>query len=247
MSIKTSILNLVQTGYDLVLQFVAGLDDDARTATGDEGLWSAKDHLAHTAAWQLHHLEPPPGETEYALTSHDVNAINAEIYAKHREQPWADVLAAVRRAYELETARLTALSDADLLVNVADPGHADRPAWRTTIGDHYTHVLMHLAQFHFDRQQRAQGLEYYRLMVDPLLALDDAPGWRALTLYNQACLYALAGSPQEAITVLHQALTLAPDLIPWSKDDPDLDSLRTEPAYLALMAEIDQVPTPAEE
>ena len=88
MSIKTSILNLVQTGYDLVLQFVAGLDDDARTATGDEGLWSAKDHLAHTAAWQLHHLEPPPGETEYALTSHDVNTTTAEIYAKHRETFW---------------------------------------------------------------------------------------------------------------------------------------------------------------
>jgi tetratricopeptide (TPR) repeat protein len=247
MSIKTSVLNLVQAGHDHVLAFVAGLDDDARTATGSADFWSARDHLAHIVTWQLHHLEPPPGETERALTFQDVGAINADIFAKHRAQPWADVLADLQRGYDLQTAYLNTVDEAGLLANIADPGQPYRPAWRIIVANHYTHALMHLAQFHFDRQQPDQGLEYYRLMVDPLLTLDDSAEWQALTRYNQACLYALAGSPQQAITVLREALIRAPDLIPWSREDPDLDSLRTEPAYVTLMAEVDQTPSPSQE
>lgn len=247
MGIKHQVLDLIHAGYDHMLAFVARLDEKARAA-GDLGdSWSAKDHLAHVAAWQLHRLEPQPAETVDALTSQDVNAINAEIYARHHDQPWAEVLAGLQRAYELETAHLQDLAEEDLLAVVAESGRSARPAWRVHVSDHYTHVLQHLAQYHLDRQQRAQGLEYYRLMVDPLLTLDDSVEWQAVTRYNQACLYALAGSSQEAIPVLREALTRAPDLVPWSREDPDLDSLRTEPAYLALMAEFDQVPKPAKE
>lgn len=247
MGIKHQILDLIHAGYDHVLAFVAGLGEDARAVAGADDLWSAKDHLAHIATWQLQRLEPQPGETGDALTSQDVNAINAEIYARHHDQPWAEVLAGLQRAYELETAHIQDGAEEDLLVVVAESGRSDRPAWRVHVSDHYTHVLQHLAQYHLDRQQRAQGLEYYRLMVDPLLTLDDSVEWQAVTRYNQACLYALAGSPQEAIPVLREALTRAPDLVPWSREDPDLDSLRTDPAYLALIAEIDAVQKPAKE
>lgn len=247
MRIKDQVLDLIQGGYDHIQAFVAGLNDEARATTGPDDLWSAKDHLAHIAAWQLHHLEPQPGETDYALTSQDVNAINAEIYTRHHDRPWAEVLADLQRAYDLETAHIQHLSEEDLLTVVVEAGRSARPAWRVHVSDHYTHVLQHLAQYYLDRQQPDQGLEYYRLMVDPLLTLDDSAEWQGVTRYNQACLYALAGSPREAIPALRDALTRVPDLVAWSKEDPDLDSLRAEPAYLALMAELDRTPSPAQE
>lgn len=247
MGIKDQVLHLIQTGYDHLQSFGAGLDDEARTASGTLSLWSAKDHLAHIATWQLHRLDPQPGATDYALSTQDINAINADIRAQRHDQPWDDILVDLRRAYDLETARVAAMSDADLATITAEPDRPVRPAWRVVVADHYTHVLQHLAQYYLDRQQRDQGLEYYRLMVDPVLTLDDSAEWQGVTRYNQACLYALAGSPQEAIPVLREALTRAPDLVPWSREDPDLDSLHTEPAYLALMTEIDAAHKPAEE
>jgi len=52
--------------------------------------------------------------------------------------------------------------------------------------------------------------------------------------YNLACCYALAGQAEKAMDALREALRLAPDLTEWSKQDPDLVSLRERPDYQSL-------------
>ena len=55
-------------------------------------------------------------------------------------------------------------------------------------------------------------------------------------LYNLACFYATTGQPDKALPLLPEALRLRPDLVEWSKEDSDLDTLRDMPAFQALYA-----------
>ena len=52
--------------------------------------------------------------------------------------------------------------------------------------------------------------------------------------YNLACVYALSGLKDQAIQAVKESFPLNPYLVEWSKKDSDLDSIRQEPAFLAL-------------
>jgi hypothetical protein len=47
----------------------------------------------------------------------------------------------------------------------------------------------------------------------------------------------LIGDKEVAIKKLEEAFPLSPDMIEWSKSDSDLDNIRDEPGYLALVSE----------
>jgi adenylate cyclase len=65
-------------------------------------------------------------------------------------------------------------------------------------------------------------------------AIDSSPG-DSVMLYNGACLYARLGDPKRAIATLHQAVSAGVVNFGWMKQDPDLDTLREEPAFMELM------------
>ena len=67
-----------------------------------------------------------------------------------------------------------------------------------------------------------------------LLSVDSDPQWNGIVRYNLACHYALGGQNQVAIQGLQQALALNPGLREGSQEDPDLASLRHEPAFQAI-------------
>jgi len=68
-----------------------------------------------------------------------------------------------------------------------------------------------------------------------MAALDPASSWQGTVEYNLACFYALHNLPQAALDCLASAFAQNPDLIDWSKQDPDLDSLRSHPTFQALI------------
>ena len=55
------------------------------------------------------------------------------------------------------------------------------------------------------------------------------------TRYNIACLYARAGRTDDALDLLENSITFRR----WIENDPDLESLRAEPRYRALIARLD--------
>lgn len=55
-----------------------------------------------------------------------------------------------------------------------------------------------------------------------------------LNLYNLACAYAVTGRADRALALLSEALRLDSDLVETSKHDPDLDTLRDDPAFQAI-------------
>ena len=54
--------------------------------------------------------------------------------------------------------------------------------------------------------------------------------------YNEACRLAVSGDTEAALASLARAFELGFDDLQFADDDPDLDSLRRQPAFLNLMA-----------
>jgi hypothetical protein len=67
-----------------------------------------------------------------------------------------------------------------------------------------------------------------------LISLNDAEKWQAVPHYNLACIYALTGNSKESIHHLRIALKHNPEFVDWSKQDPDLESIRSDPSYQEL-------------
>ena len=70
-----------------------------------------------------------------------------------------------------------------------------------------------------------------------LLSLDENTHYQAQSIYNLACYYALSGDKVNSIENLSRAFELSPDMVEWSRSDPDLTSIWDEPEYRALVEE----------
>jgi tetratricopeptide (TPR) repeat protein len=79
--------------------------------------------------------------------------------------------------------------------------------------------------------QRELGLQWARrsLESDP----DDA-----MMQYNTGCFYAVQGEPEEALTCLDKAIRLGYGHREWVDNDPDWDSLRTDPRFQVLLKKL---------
>jgi serine/threonine protein kinase/Tfp pilus assembly protein PilF len=79
--------------------------------------------------------------------------------------------------------------------------------------------------------QRERGLQWAKrsLESDP----DDA-----MMQYNTGCFYAVQGEPEEALTCLDKAIRLGYGHREWVDNDPDWDSLRTDPRFQVLLKKL---------
>src|SRR3546814_6606032 len=59
-----------------------------------------------------------------------------------------------------------------------------------------------------------------------------------MVLYNVACLYTTQGNPQRALELLEEAVRLGFGDRAWMETDSDLEPLRSEPRFQALLASI---------
>lgn len=135
---------------------VARLTEEQFTAPGAGGDWSAKDVLAHVAAWEqgiaalLQHQ--PRGAAmgiEGDASTMDIDTINRHVYELHRERPASDVLAMAREAHERVVAVISTLDDADLQKPYKDfsdqqDSNPDEPIINAIAGDTYEHYEEHL-------------------------------------------------------------------------------------------------------
>jgi hypothetical protein len=220
------------------LALADGLEAAERERAGTWEEWSARDALAHSAAWKASVADElaraARGEPSRRGDDHDYEVENKRIYDEHAGKDWAEITALVREAHEALVGELERLSQADLERQDLVPWQEERPVWRLFAGNGVIHALLHVADVY-----RQQGdLERYAELVGggglPLAELDDSPAWQGTTRYNVACAEALLGRTDEALATLREALTLAPRLVEWSREDGDLASLRDLPAYEAI-------------
>lgn len=239
MSLRESLTGLLQDARSREQAFVGALNSAERAAEGGPADWSPKDLVAHMADWRLRTAgdlttlargEVPPDYPEF-------DAANEIVYQTHRARSWNEVTqfsADSWAALETALARLPI----DVLAGPSPlPSMHGRPVWRMVIVDVATHPATHLAGYLLRHGHPDDATRWEEENVAGLEGLDPSSSWQGTIRYNLACHYALRGKGSKAVAALSEALRLNPDLTEWSKQDGDLDSLRTLPDYEAIYRE----------
>lgn len=160
---KTELLAAIRQSRDEWEALLARVPEARLTEPGLAGDWSVRDIVAHVTAWEeaatLRLRAAARGETPshpiYFNQEQSIDARNAAIAARHRDQPPAEVLAASRQGHAQLLAALKALPD-DKLID-RDAWTADEPLWRFIACDTYEHYAEHAATIRawLDRQAHA--------------------------------------------------------------------------------------------
>ena len=95
----------------------------------------------------------------------------------------------------------------------------------------YTAVVEILGGLYTRHGRIADGLRMDRKLVRLL-------PHNATAHYNLACSLALSKRKRDALRSLHQAVKLGYTDLDWMQQDPDLDVLKEDPAFLALVAQL---------
>ena len=234
--LKASLIELLTRAQSDQRELLAALRDDERAAIGTPERWSIKDMVLHIAFWKNRQLErmtaAAQGETPVELEHFE--QVNARVFEEWRERPWQAVIDESERIFDALVAQVREFDPAAL----ADP---NRYAWQegrsllaSLVGNGFWHPESHIAQFYVDRGDVPRATRMQAALTEQLGQYGDQLVPRGEALYNLACFYAASGQTDQALALLPEALRLQPDVVEWSKEDPDLVSLHDLPAYQAL-------------
>jgi hypothetical protein len=234
-TVKSQLVALMKASAEEQRAFLTSLTDAQRAQSGMPDQWSAKDTVAHIAHSRTSFVEEYSmmlrGETPPDLP--DADAQNKVIFLDHRNQTWPEVVTYADAAYSALSALLERYSEADLTTPDRLPPPRNNPLWRPFLGAGYTHPVLHFADYYLEHGDLERATTLQKRMAEGTASVGGERA-RGLADYNLACFYAKTGQPAPALALLPGALRLAPDIMEWSKEDPDLVSLHTEPAYQAL-------------
>ena len=156
---KSELLERMRAGREEWDALVAQIPDNARTEPALAGGWSVKDLIAHVAAienWtaaqiraanegraptdrELYGVEEMPPDPE----GWDLDRENAEIYARYKETPLADVMTFSGQAFADLVAAVEAVSDDDIARSGAQTWTDDRTLLEIIPGQSYAHYEQH--------------------------------------------------------------------------------------------------------
>jgi hypothetical protein len=190
------------------------------------GSWTAKDQLAHLAAWR----QVAAAEVEAMRTggpgpavSDDDDAENARIYEETHHLPVASVIEAAAKSWDQLSAALEACSE-EVLLKPRIRGRQE-PLWQIA-PDQTHHLTEHLVYCHTDagNEAGAEQAAIWGYEVATSALLDGR--YRGFAEYNLGCFYAVRARFDEAMPWLMKGVELRPDLRDWAKQDKDLELIR---------------------
>lgn len=235
-TMRAKLIALIQRGAADQRDFIATLSEAERMATGTPAAWAVKDHLAHLNFWRRQSVirlaaakdgtEPPNVD--------DFEALNARAFAEQQQTPWADLVADSERLFTEATDLLAGFTDDELTDPQRYPWRNGQPLATSLTGNYFEHPAEHYTQLYRERGDTARAEAQQQAVVKTIAELFGQSAAYANALYNLGCYYARNAEPERAISALRQALPLNPSLVEWSRQDTDLDSLRTLPAFQAL-------------
>ena len=94
------------------------------------------------------------------------------------------------------------------------------------------HISHHISDFYLKNGHSEKAVEIQEKYSQEL---HKFPSWEANAIYNLACFYAQIDEKEKAIINLKAAFLLKPDLVGWSKKDKDLDKLKDDVDFKALL------------
>jgi tetratricopeptide (TPR) repeat protein len=208
------------------------------SAPSKPGRWTAKDNLAHLSAWRLtaaaELVAVRTGSPAPASVSEDIDESNAKVYEMTRDHPAASVLDEARRSWATLAAAVEACTEEQLLKpRIRRPEQA---AWQVIPGNTFFHIAEHLGYWHTERGEDAAAEAAAIWAHDLASATFPDERQRGTADYNLGCFYAVRGRADDAIPYLRSGIELNPSLREWAKTDSDLDSIRSRPELVRLLA-----------
>jgi len=216
------------------------MDASVRDAPRTIGEWSAKDLLAHLAAWRAVEAERlrTGWHDRQADTAGDTGGgadgegesedeANARIQAERSAWPWDRVAAAAETSIDELEAAIVATSAETLARSenlVAGIG-----------ANGANHAIAHLGDAAgVAGPAAAPGFRAFEARIEAIIVRGRIPDRDVgVMLYNLACNAALTGRADEARRLLRDALRRRPDLFELAVEDADLVTIRAELPVLA--------------
>lgn len=234
---KNKLLVLIGEAAQQEKMFIASLTDEDRSPVGTPNNWAIKDVFAHIAAWKdimSQRFLAARGEQE-PPSYDDLDIFNAQLFERHREESWQEVQDYLEMANRQLLEQVRLVDEDDLLDAERFPWLNGRSLWKRAIHSGYYHPVGHIASLYHERGEKGVGSQLMEAVTRKLLDLEPSTSWHGQTLYNLACFYALNGEKSKSLENLERAFSLSPDIIEWSKQDADLESLWDDPRYQSLV------------
>lgn len=229
--------------FDFALELMEKLDSELseveKNEAGSESKWSVKDKIAHVAAWiekNLEYLEITDGVVP-AIPPDQLDEENRRLFERYKASTWSEVTGFFRRVFDGARERLAAMTEEDLDRIQKRSDGSERSVWRALAGNAGMHMSMHFTRILKNRGDLDGATLLEERAAEIYSGIDDGPVWRGTVRYNLACHYALIGETAKAVAILGESFRMNPDLIEWSKKDPDFDGIRGDAAFLALYEE----------
>ncbi len=236
MTQKEKLLELLDYFEEQLDSIQGYLKPDELGRTGQVEDWSAKDQLFHCLEWanrRLEMLETVRGGDQWIDPDFgDFSEVNQEIFLIHQNRSWQEAREMIKGTYTRAADYLSQVNAADLQEMIESDG---RPCWRIFTDNLVTHPMIHVWDILQKSGRVDQVIEIFGdAFTERVRNLDESPGWQGLVDYNYACVLALSGEGSRAVQRLKNALQTNPELVAWSREDSDLDSLRELPEYQDL-------------
>src|SRR3990172_5409158 len=234
---KAVLLNLINEAYEIEQDFVSYLSDEQKLQLGSGDNWSAKDLVAHNAAWKRRHSENVTAvqQGKPATRVEDYAIENEKLFEEHKDWSWEEVLAYAKTVQQKLVNLVSELPGETLEIIGSFPWQTERPLWRAIYVYGYSHPLVHLAEHYRNRGDLGPAADLIKQLVEAMQSLDPGSAWQGGVHYNLACYHALSGALDEAIAELTQAIQLNPEFKDWAKEDRDLEALHAHPDFPDLV------------
>lgn len=232
--IKKTVREMIQSTQTDLQELIASLSPEERNVRGSLKLWSAKDMITHLNFWGRHflqQLEKSAKGEKVPLAGDYLNEVNDGVLYEHLEQPLDEALAEYEGIHKELLKVYESFSAEDLSDGKKFAWLEGRPMSDRVLGNLVWHPQSHIADFYVKRGNLDKAINMQETLTDKL---KEFPSWGATAFYNAACFYALNNMPAKAIPCLKTAFAKRPDLMEWSKQDNDLDSLRGSNAFQEL-------------
>jgi len=240
MTTAQALIDALIAEYKVERDFIDALPAPSRTSHGTPEAWSALDLQGHITAWKhqtvLRLRNDPAAIIEGS--EQETDQANADFFDSFANRSWDAILGDSETTHQELVDELAKLSEADLAQSDRFGWQDSLPLWGELASTLLIHPLMHLAEHAIERGDHEAAQSLADTLLGQLTPLSDSPVWLGSLYYNTACISARNGALDKAFSQLETALGHREDLVPWSKEDPDLVSLRSdermEKMYAAL-------------
>jgi hypothetical protein len=236
-TVITRLIRLVHRAQDAVEDYLGSLSEGERSAQGTYEEWAPKDMLAHINYWRRRAVETLAyhSREQQPPVYPDYEQLNRETFEENRRLPLEHHLRESKAIIRALDEALNRFEDEDLTDPERYPWREGQPLISYVISNVYIHPISHLCLRYLKFGDQASAFQLQETALHEVSEVDDSPASRSLALYDQACLLAQIGEIDRAITILAEILPGSPRLAEWSRNDPDLANLHTDPRYQALI------------